>query len=271
MQLHTAPSQPASSFSRLRFRLRAALIEAAVEHVFGDAVFQNLDRAAGDHPAAAATHAILDQRLPAVAHRAHGLHRLMRDLEPDLIARGLGNRSLIRRGQVTVGIRCGAIEQKLRAFELDGHLGEFPLQALEFANRPAELLTRRSIIARRIERIAPERQRAGGVADALDIEARDLLLESARPEQHVFRGNAAALEMQLAPLLAAHKTRRRADRETRRATLDNYRTDAFQPGSVTHIYKKYCSIWAEGRKHLGAVDDVMRAVRSRAGDELGDR
>lgn len=39
------------------------LIETAVEHVLGDTVFQHFDRAADDHPAACAPHAIFDERL----------------------------------------------------------------------------------------------------------------------------------------------------------------------------------------------------------------
>src|ERR1700730_13451547 len=42
-----------------RSRLALALVEAAVEHLLGDAVFQNLHRATGNHPAAGAAHAIL--------------------------------------------------------------------------------------------------------------------------------------------------------------------------------------------------------------------
>src|SRR6185436_2283501 len=83
------------------------LIEAAVEHVLGDAVLQHLDRAAGDHPAAAAPHAVLDQRLAAVAERAHRLYRLMRDLEAGLVAGGLRHRGLVGGGEPAVGVHGG--------------------------------------------------------------------------------------------------------------------------------------------------------------------
>ena len=74
--------------------------------------------------------------------RAHDLHRLARDFEAGLVAGRLGDRGLVGRRQAVVGVGRGAIEQKLRAFELDRHVGELPLQALELAQRPAELLAR---------------------------------------------------------------------------------------------------------------------------------
>ena len=48
-------------------RLGTTLVEPAVEDVLGDAVLQNLDRAARDHPAAAAPHAPFHQAVLAVA------------------------------------------------------------------------------------------------------------------------------------------------------------------------------------------------------------
>src|SRR6516225_12251364 len=60
-------------------------------------------------------------------------------------------------GQTAVGIGCRAVEQKLRAFELDCHVGEFPLQALELAQRTAELLAGRCMLARLVEGVTPER------------------------------------------------------------------------------------------------------------------
>src|SRR5579871_4613215 len=146
-----------------------ALVEPAVEYMLGNAILENLDRAAGDHPAARAPHAIFDQRLAAVAERAHGLHRFAGDLEARLVAGSLGDRGLVSGRKAAVGIGGGAVEEKLRAFELDRHLGELPLQALELADRPAELLARSRIGARRVIGIASEGERAGGVADALDV------------------------------------------------------------------------------------------------------
>src|SRR5262245_32409409 len=73
----------------------AALVEAAIEHVLGDAVLENLDRAAGDHPATATPHAIFHQRRATVTGGAHDLHGLVRDLEADLVAGCFRYRGLI--------------------------------------------------------------------------------------------------------------------------------------------------------------------------------
>jgi hypothetical protein len=53
------------------------------------------------------------------------------------------------------------------------------LQALELAQQAPELPARKRPSARLLEGVAPERERAGRVPDALDVEARDLLLEAA--------------------------------------------------------------------------------------------
>src|SRR5688572_5096582 len=161
--------------------LAAALREAAPENPFGDAVLEDLDRAAGDHPAAAAAHAVLDQLLLAVAEAAHHLQRLVGDVEAGAVAVGLGDRGLLGRGQAAVGVRGGAVEQELRRVELHLHVGEFPLQALELGEQPSELLALERPRARALERVAPEREGARGVAEALDVEPRHLLLEAAFP------------------------------------------------------------------------------------------
>src|SRR5262249_56059064 len=109
----------------------------------------------------------------------------------------------------------GAIEQQVRAVELDGHVGELPLQALELAQRTPELLARRDVFARPLVGIAPERERARRVAEAFDVECGNLLLEAAGSEQHVVLRHAAVLEVELRPLFAAHEARRRTAGEAR--------------------------------------------------------
>src|SRR5262249_11752693 len=69
--------------------LPCALVEAAVENLLGDAVLEDFHRSARDHPAAAAAHAVFHQGIPAVAGRAHGLHRPVCHLE----AREIGGRT----------------------------------------------------------------------------------------------------------------------------------------------------------------------------------
>src|SRR5262249_18767523 len=114
-----------------------------------------------------------------------------------------------------------------------------------------------------------EGEGAGGIAEALDVEAGHLLLEAAGPEQDILYWDAAILEMQLAPLLAAHEARRLADGEARRIALDDHRADAADPGPVAHIDEEDRGVAAERGEHLAAIDDVMRAIGLSAGLELG--
>src|SRR5262249_15809604 len=193
------------------------------------------------------------------------------DLEARLVAGRLRDRGLIGRGQPAVRIDGGAIEQELRGIELDRHLGELPLQPLEFAERAAELLARQRMLTRALRGIASERQRTRGVAEPLDVEGRDLLLEAAGAEQHVLGRDATIVEMQLGPLLATHEAGWLADRETWRAALDDHRADAAKARSIAQIDEKDLGIRTESREPLRAVDDVMRAVLPGAGDEIGDR
>src|SRR5271163_1175631 len=225
-----------------------ALIEAAVEDMFGDAVLQHFERAAGDHPAARSPHAIFDQRLAAIAERAHDLHGFVGDVKARLIAGGFGDGGLVGRRQATVGIGRGAKQQELGTIKLDRHIGELPLQALKFAQRPAELLALLRIVARGVEGIAAKRQRARGIAEPLDIETRHLLLKAAGAEQNVLRRNTAILESKLAPFLAAHEGLWRADGKTRRAAFNENRADAVEPRSEAHIDQKDMRIRTEGRK-----------------------
>src|SRR5882762_1654574 len=91
-----------------------ALGEGSLEHAFGYPVLEDLDRATGDHPAAAAAQAVLDQLLLRVAHAAHHLQRFVRDLEPRLVAERFGDRGLLRRRETAIGIDGSTIEQELR-------------------------------------------------------------------------------------------------------------------------------------------------------------
>src|SRR5689334_10033123 len=61
------------------------LVKAPVEDVFGDPVFENFDRASGDHPATGAAHAIFRKRVLTVAKPAHNLDCLIGDFEACLV------------------------------------------------------------------------------------------------------------------------------------------------------------------------------------------
>src|SRR3981081_4487345 len=108
------------------------------------------------------------------------------------------------------------------------------------------------MLARLIEGIAPERERARGIAEALDVETGHLLLEAAGPAHDGLRRDAAVLEMELPPFLAAHEARRLPDLEARRVALDDHRADAAQPRSVAHIDEEDRGITADRAGHRAA-------------------
>src|SRR5260370_904335 len=70
---------------------------------------------------------------PAIAGGPHSLDGLVRHLEPREVAGGPGERCFVSRRKAAIRAGCSAVEQQLRAFELKRHIGELPLQALEFA------------------------------------------------------------------------------------------------------------------------------------------
>src|SRR5580693_9003349 len=129
----------------------------------------------------------------------------MRRLEARLIAHQLRDGRVIGRGQA-LG-RGSAIEQELGCIQLRGGFGELPLEALEFGERAAELAALQHVRTRYFEGMAPDRERARRIADSLNVEAGDLLLEPPFAEQQVARRDDAILEVELAPLLAAHEQR----------------------------------------------------------------
>src|SRR5688572_6909721 len=189
-------------------RSASALGKAAPENALGDAVLEDLDRAAGDHPAAAAAHAVLDQLFLAVAQAAHDLQRFVGDVEAGAVAVSLGDRGLVGRRETAVGVGGGAVEQELRRVELHLHVGEFPLDALELGEQPAELLAFQRPRPGALEGVAPQRERTRGVAYALDVEAADLLFEAAFLEQHHIGGDLHVIEMKLRPLFTGHESGR---------------------------------------------------------------
>src|SRR5207237_4519384 len=123
------------------------------------------------------------------------------------------------------------MEKQLRGIELHLHVGELPLQALELAQQAAELPPLERPCARGLVRIAAERERARRVADALDIEAGDLLLEAAFAEQHLIVAHRRVREVELRPFLARHEARALSRAEPRSAALDQHRADAAAAGA----------------------------------------
>src|SRR3546814_2679452 len=66
-------------------------------------------------------------------------------------------------------------------------LGELPLQALEVDERLAELTAVQRMLARQLERVTAKRERTRTVAEPLDVEPGNLLLEPAGTEDDVLR------------------------------------------------------------------------------------
>src|ERR1700716_2976675 len=109
------------------------------------------------------------------------------------------------------------------------------------------------MLSRALIGVAAERQRARRVAEPLDVEGGDLLLEAAGAEQYVPSRKAAIVEVQLRPFLAAHEAGWLSDAEARRAALDDHRADAVEARPIAQIDEKDLGIRAEGRDHLRAV------------------
>src|SRR5258708_32623129 len=118
------------------------------------------------------------------------------------------------------------------------------------------------MVARLVEGVTPEREGAGRVADSLDVETCDLLLETARSKQDVVGRDPAIFEIELAPFLTAHEARRLADSEPRCVARHDHGADATDPGSEPRVDEEDRGVRAEGGKHLGAVDDVVGMVRA---------
>src|SRR3546814_12609517 len=75
-------------------------------------------------------------------------------------------------------------------------LGELPLQALEVDERLAELTAVQRMLARQLERVTAKRERTRTVAEPLDVEPGNLLLEPAGTEDDVLRPDIDIVEIQ---------------------------------------------------------------------------
>src|SRR2546422_6628091 len=106
-------------------------------------------------------------------------------------------------------------------------------RSLELAQQAPELPALQRPLARRLVGVAPERERARGVADALDVEARDLPLEAALLQQHHLLGNEDIVEAQLCPLFPRHELRAFSKHDLFR--FHQHGTDSADPRTETHI------------------------------------
>src|SRR3546814_12661215 len=81
------------------------------------------------------------------------------------------------------------------------------------------------MLARQLERVTAKRERTRTVAEPLDVEPGNLLLEPAGTEDDVLRPDIDIVEIQRVPVFAREETRRLAERKSFGATLDENRTD----------------------------------------------
>src|SRR5207245_304199 len=125
--------------------------------------------------------------------------------------------------------------------------------------------------ARRLVGVAAQRERARRVADALDVEAGDLLLEAAFAKQHTLLGHRYVREMELRPFLARHELRRLAAAHARRLALDQHRADAADAGTEAHIDEEELGVGRVRGEDLGAIDAPGFAVPRRTRFQIGDR
>src|SRR5439155_2370690 len=150
-------------------------------------------------------------------------------------------------------------------------LRELPLQPLEFAQETPELLSLHRPLPRTFVRIAPEREGARRVADPLDVEAGDLLLEATLLQHDHLGRNEDVLEVDLRPLLARHELRGLAEAYALRLRIDQHRADATHARAVAHVGEDHFCVWRVRGEHLGAAHSIAVALWSRRRLEIGHR
>src|SRR5438105_7676258 len=144
-----------------RGRSVAAPVDVRAQDAIGDEVAHHLERAAADGEHARVTHHALERQRAAVAGRAVDLQRLAGDLLRRLRGERLRLRRLQRLGEAMARARGRAVDHQPRGVDLDRHVGELPADALEVADRAAELPARRRArrSGRRPDRVARCRRR----------------------------------------------------------------------------------------------------------------
>jgi len=145
------------------------------------------------------------------------------------------------------------IKQQLRRVELQRHLREFPLDALEFTKRPAELLALQRVTSCLVIGVTAEREGACTIAKPLHVETGNLFLEAAFAEEDILRRDIAVVEIELTPRIAAHEAGLLSKLEPGHPTFDDNRADAADARTEPHIDKKNVGVRAVGREYLGSV------------------
>ena len=132
-----------------------------------------------------------------------------------------------------------ALQQQARAFELRGHVGDLPLQALEIGQGLVAELALVHVVHRVLERALRGADTHRRVAAAFVVDVRDQRLErlavrGVAPQQHVVGLDPHVVERELgfARRPQTHLDVRARDRDARRLEVDHHGADALRPGTV---------------------------------------
>src|SRR6516165_2121012 len=119
----------------------ARLRQLAAENVGCNERTQNLSRAAGDREHTGIPNVTLQWVVARIPGGTEDLQGIVGYLDRGLGSKDLGARRHKGIGKATRwGARRRLPDQRARGFETDRHVGDEPLQPLEFGNRTAELL-----------------------------------------------------------------------------------------------------------------------------------
>ena len=172
-------------------------------------------------------------------------------------------------------------DHRPRRLDLNRHVRQHPLQALELADRTAELFTRLGVVESMCERPRGDAERDGGGSDALAVigvhQVGESLAEPARRDHHGGLRHHHVLEQDfgLGDAAQAHCAFARADDQAGRlvAGRDEPRDSLFLAALVEHPGEDQMEARdpAAGDPVLAAVDDELAAPPVRARGQLGRR
>src|SRR3546814_10703083 len=118
------------------------------------------------------------------------------------------------------------------------------------------------MLRRQLKRVTAKRERTRTVAEPLDVEPGNLLLEPAGTEDDVLRPDIDIVEIQRVPVFAREETRRLAERKSFGAKLDENRTDTVHTWAEADVDEEHGRMETVRGEHLLAADAPAVATRS---------